>query len=194
MKTFKISTAILLAVLMTTSLFGCAKQKDVTAETQIVTEGAADIKELVETEAEKTGIDLYFQQCSELAEENGKSMRTSSDVWSTEELDGGQEKYTSLGSSIVMTVLYDKELEKVLLVSSSVDIESYASEEIRANLIFDVSVLTAAMINGEKDDVADFCSDFESVIESGVEMYEDDVKLSISADETGITMSAEMTE
>ncbi|MBQ6152216.1 MAG: hypothetical protein IJJ15_00485 [Ruminococcus sp.] len=192
MKKLNIITALLLILLLTFSLAGC---KDNNSPTEASTEGIFEIKELVETNPPEEGsIEEYFNRCSALSIENDKEIRVSSDVWNEEELDNTQVRYTSLGSAIVNTVLYDKEQRKVLGVATSVNIDNYSDEATRANMIYNVSVFTAAMIKGEKDDVAAISSDFESVIESGIEMYRDDVKLSLSTDNTTVSMIAEPIE
>lgn len=193
MKKHKTVAAIILIVLLTLTLFGCAKQNGAPAETTVVTEGPGDIIEYVETDAPKTSIELYFEQCAALAEEGEKPIRTSSDVWSEEAIDNSQVKYTSLGGSVVNTVVYDTEKERVLSVSSALDINSYADEELRASQIYNVSVFAAVMTNGDIHTVSDFCCGFESVIESGVEMYQNDAKLTLEADDTNITMTAQAT-
>ena len=189
MKKLNIITALLLILLLTFSLAGC---KDNNSPTEASTEGIFEIKELVETNPPEEGsIEEYFNRCSALSIENDKEIRVSSDVWNEEELDNTQVRYTSLGSAIVNTVLYDKEQRKVLGVATSVNIDNYSDEATRANMIYNVSVFTAAMIKG---DVAAISSDFESVIESGIEMYRDDVKLSLSTDNTTVSMIAEPIE
>lgn len=192
MKTNKILTAVLLILLLTVVFCGCAKNSN--SPTEATEESIFEIKELVETQApEKGSIEEYFDRCSALSIECEDEIRVSSDVWQQEEIGDGQVKYTSLGGSVVNTVLYDQEKERVLGVSSSLDMESYANEELRAKQIYNVSVFAAAMSYGDKNTVSDICSDFESVIESGIEMYPENMKLSLSADETAVTLTAEST-
>lgn len=191
MKTAKILTALLLILMLTLPLFGCAKDTNTSVEP---TQGIFEIKELVETLApEKGSIEEYFARCSELSVESGKEIRVSSDVWQQEDIGENQVIYSSLGGSVVNSVLYDKENKKVLSVSSSLDIENYADEEMRASQIYNASVLAAAMINGDAQTVSDTVSEFESVIESGIEMYPENLKLSLSADEISVTLIAEST-
>lgn len=177
--------------MLTLPLFGCAKDTSAPVE---ATQGMIEIKETVETLApEKGSIEEYFARCSALSIESGKEIRVSSDVWQQEDIGENQVKYTSLGGSVVNTVLYDKENKKVLSVSSSLDIENYADEEMRASQIYNASVLAAAMSDGDTQTVSDTRSDFKSVIESGIEMYPQNLKLSLSADETTVTLIAEST-
>ena len=139
---------------------------------------------------EKTGIDLFFELCSVYAEQNGGSMRTSSDAWHEEAVSDTQTKYTSLGSKITDTVLFDKERDYVISVSSQTDLDSYADE---ADMIFDVSVLAAAMTKSEDTKaVEDYRSGFESVIESGIEMFLGDAKLSMEVKDNTVIMTAEL--
>lgn len=143
---------------------------------------------------EKTGIDLFFELCSVYAEQNGGSMRTSSDAWHEEAVSDTQTKYTSLGSKIIDTVLFDKERDYVISVSSQTDLDSYADEAIRADMIFDISVLSAAMTKSEDTKaVEDYRSGFESVIESGIEMFLGDAKLSMEVKDNNVIMTAELT-
>lgn len=191
MKTTKILTAFMLILMLALPLFGCAKNQSAPAE---ATQGTVEVTEPAETQAPEEGsVEEYFARCSALSVESGKEIRVSSDVWQQEDIGENQVKYTSLGGSVVNTVLYDKEKKKVVSVSSSLDTENYANEEMRASQIYNVSVLAAAMVNGDAQKVSDTRSDFESVIESGIEMYPQNMKLSLSADETSVTLIAEST-
>ena len=200
MKMNKIITAVLLILLLTVVFCGCAKNSN--TPTEATQESIFEIKELVETQApEKGSIEEYFDRCSELSLEAGKEIRVSSDVWQQEEVGDNQVKYTSLGGSVVNTVVYDTEEEKVISVSSSVLIENYladADTEIMGvyavSQTYNASVFTAAMIEGDSECVKELLSDFMNVVASGVEMYKNNVKLSTSSDENYISLNAELTE
>ena len=193
MKRLNRIAALLLILLLALTAAGCSKEaSESAAPTETAEEIGKPTEELTGTQAsEKTAIELFFDTCSALSIESGKEIRVSSDVWQKEEIGESQVQYTSLGSTIVNTVLYDEEKERVLSVSSTLDIDSYADEELRASQIYNASVFAAAMTNGDVHTVSDFCSGFESVIESGIEMYQNDAKLSLEADETSVTMSAQ---
>lgn len=194
MKKLNAAVALILSVLLIFSLAGCAKEQTEPQKETSVTAKPEEIIATTQEDTKKTGIDLYFEKCAALAEEAGKPMRTSRDVWSEEEVSDDWVKYTSLGSSVTNTILYDREKDQVLSVSSSVDIESYTDEETRAAMVFNVSTLTAAMAGGERDMLDRFSSCFESVIESGIEMYQDNMRFYLSADETAVTMTAEISK
>ena len=186
--------ALVLAVLLILSLAGCAKEKTDPQKETVASTEAQEITAATEKETPKTGIEMYFEKCAALSEESGKPMRTSPDVWSEEDLGNSQVKYTSLGGTIVNAVVYDKDREKVISVSSSGDSGSYADEEIRGTMIANVSVLAAVMAGAQRDKLDRFSAGFESVVESGIEMYQDDIKLSLSADEKNITMTADVSK
>ena len=162
------------------------------AETEAVSPSEEETREAMTEETDISVIDRFFDRCSDLCDQHDKPMRFSSDAWGEESLDDGQTQYTLLGSSLTLSFIYDSALDRIVKVSSSLSVENYADEEQRADMIFFTAVLSTAMSGEEDSAAADYCTDIENMISSGIEVYHGSVRLSLSASPKEIAFSAEI--
>ena len=142
---------------------------------------------------EATPIGLFLDRCKELIDESGSEpFDTVADHWNLIPLANDRSQYTSPDGTIKLCVIIDNATQTAQYASATVSVNDYADEKIRADMILAISEMTAAMQDGDVKTVSAFCSDFESVIESGVELFDGIVKCSLSANEANVTMSAEI--